>query len=966
MDTALLLGCSVLISLSVLIATLATRNVAIFKMSIRNLVRHPKNTAIVLVALLIGTAIVSGSLVSSSSLDYVVVRAAYDALGNVDETVVSNSLPFNYSVYSKLTADLELKNNTDGISPSLSGQAPSVDDVTSGIVSTNVTLVGLDFDRDVSFGTFTLLNNTQTNASDLTSGEVLINSKLARDLDAHVGDRLTIYYGSSGPSAKAYTFTIKHIAKDEGKALYGLNKNIFMTLGAAQTVFQTPGQINEIRVSNVGNAEDGAAQSAHVSTLVREGLHNTSGEFAVNLVKHDMLQSAAARGALFSNVLIMLATFSVLASATLIANVFFSFSEDRKSELGLARAIGMKKRQTTLLFLFEGVACAVIAAAIGSILGVGIGAGIIAVLNAVFSSESTSEGALALHYAPLNLLQAFLVCLIVTIAAIAASAYRIGKLTIVNAIYDVPASKEKNSRRFSLTGAVLLIVSLAAYSTIHDAVVLSVFVPALDVFGICLLASKFVTYRRAFTVAGIILVLYNGYLITSEAFSFSEASAVLAFTGHSTLFLMGIVLVVLLNSTVLLRGIARFLGRFTAFQPVLRPSIAYSLQKRATSAVGTTVLSLAIFFLVVGAVTATIYQPDINKQTGGYDIRATSSVPLSNLTMLQVQSNVPQLPNTQIALLNESQIEFYDGLYVTPSPSLLINDQSVNQTSEPGAVYGIDANFSTHAQYSFKSTLEGFNDSEAVWASLNNPYYAVVDSSYEYGANATAVKAGDLISLKVGNNTARFVVAGVLDEFYLHGVFLSKQQMAHYFPSAEGDRLFLIKSEAGMKPIELSYDLKKGYKAAGIDAFLIRDELRQMTQQYQMLFEFVATYLTLGFIVAISSVGVITTRSIRERRKEIGVLRAIGYNRRRIVRSLLLEATFATTLASIIGLSAGLVVSYAIYLSLNQALKTAFAVPVWTLLLIIGVVYVATTACTIGPARNISRSSPAEAIRRFE
>lgn len=966
MDTTLLLGCSVLIVLSVLIVTLSLRNVTIFKMSVRNLARHPKNTAIVLAGLLIGTAIISGSLVSSSSLDYVVVRTAYDALGSVDETVVSNGLPFNYSVYSTLTGNLELKNNTDGISPSISGQAPSVDDVTSGLVSTNVTLVGLDFDSDAPFGEFTLLNDTHTNASDVNSGEVLINSKLARDLDAHVGDRLTIYYGSSGPSVKGYTFTIKHIAKDEGKALYGLNKNIFMPLGAAQTVFQTPGQINEIRISNVGNAETGAAQSAHVAALVREGLHNASGEFAIKLVKQDLLQSATTRGALFSNMLIMLATFTVVASATLIVNVFFSLSEDRKTEFGLARAIGMKRNQVTLLFLFEGVVCAVIAAAIGSFLGVGIAAGTMNVLNAAFSSGSTSEGTLVLHYAPLSLLVAFLVSLIVTIVAIAGSAYRIGKLTIVSAIYDVQTSKKKKRRRFPLMGAFLLTAGLAAYSTMHHVVAVGVFIPVLVIFGICLLASKFVTYRLALTVGGAFLVLYNGYLITSGTFAFSEVSETLAFTARSMLFLVGVVLVALLNSTVLLRGIARFLGRFAAYKAVLRPSIAYSLQNRPIAAVGTTVLSLAIFFLVVGSVTATIYQPDINKQAGGYDIRATSSVPLSNLTLLQVQSNDPQLPTTQIALLNQSQIEFYDGLYVTPAPSLLINGQSVNQTSEQEAVYGIDANFSTHAQYSFKDTLERFNDSQEVWASLNNPYYAVVDSSYVYGANATAVKAGDLISLKADNSTARFIVAGVLDEFYLHGIFLSKQQMAQYFPAATGDKLFLIKSEVGVKPVELSYDLKKGYKAAGIDAVLVREELQRMTQQSQLLFEFVATYLSLGFIVAISSVGVITVRSTRQRRKEIGVLRAIGYSRRLIVRSLLLEVSFATTLASIIGLSAGLVVSYAIYLSLNQSLKTAFAVPVWSLLLIFGVVYLATAACTIGAAHNVSRSSPAEAIRYYE
>ena len=74
-----------------------------------------------------------------------------------------------------------------------------------------------------------------------------------------------------------------------------------------------------------------------------------------------------------------------------------------------------------------------------------------------------------------------------------------------------------------------------------------------------------------------------------------------------------------------------------------------------------------------------------------------------------------------------------------------------------------------------------------------------------------------------------------------------------------------------MKPIDLSYDLKKGYKIAGLNAFLIRDELLQMMRQTQLLFQLTATGLGLGLIVGMASVGVITWRSAIERRQEIGI-----------------------------------------------------------------------------------------------
>jgi putative ABC transport system permease protein len=367
-------------------------------------------------------------------------------------------------------------------------------------------------------------------------------------------------------------------------------------------------------------------------------------------------------------------------------------------------------------------------------------------------------------------------------------------------------------------------------------------------------------------------------------------------------------------------------------------------------------------------VTAAVYNPDIEKQTGGYDIRVTTTTPLANLTMLQVQSLTPgQSGTAPVALLNESEISYYDGLFTTNVTGMTINDQQLNnQGSGEGTIYGVDANFSKHSQYSFQDTLTGFNSSQDVWNALDNPRYVVVDSNYFYGANDTQVKAGDVVSVATANGTARKVVAGVLDEVYLHGIFMSKQQMLQYFPAITGDTLFLIKSESGMKPIDLSYDLKKGYKIAGINAYLIRDELLQTMRQTQFLFQLTATCLGLGLIIGMASVGVITSRSAIERRQEIGIMRAIGFTRRRVEKTLILEVLLAITLAVLVGLATGLAVSGAIYLSLNQSVKAPFTIPIAQLALVFAAVYLAAIICTIIPVRNASKISPAEAIRYVE
>jgi putative ABC transport system permease protein len=956
------------IALLLLFATLVARNKSIFTMGVRNIVRRPKSAAIIIGALLASTAIISGSLVASSSLSYSVVKQTYDALGNVDETIAVNGQPFNYSVFQHLGGNSTITNNTDGLSPSLYGGVPSVDDVTSGITSKGVTLVGLNFSLDAPFGEFTLINGTQTNASDLSASQVLINEKLAQDLNAHVGDRLAVYYGENASSAKAYTFTVKYIAKNEGKAQYELNENLFMQLTAAQAVFQHEGQINEIRVSNLGDAESGAAKSSNVSALLTHALQGSPQRFDINQVKQNMLDAAGVRGAQFLNLLVVLGTFSIITSAMLIVNVFVTLSEQRRSELGLARAFGMKRRHVILLFLSEGVTCALLAAAIGSILGIGIGAALINTLNAAVTGGSPAGASLVLHYDPTDLLIAFLTGLLVTITTLTFASYRISRLNIVRAIRNAENSEQgpRLRRGAPLLGVGLTVFGFAAYGLFPQSLAARVLAPTLIIFGLALVGLRAMKRAQILTLAGGALVLYNAGVLFSAS-GFSNFAATLTFTISGLLLVLGAVLMVLVNATFLLKLFSKPLAGRKASQALLRSSSAYCLQKRETLGIKVTILAFVIFLMIVALVIAAIYQPDIGKQTGGYDIRATSSTPLSNLTSLQVQSPPSeQPPSKPVALLNESDIEFYDGLFVANATGTTVNGQALYQQGPETNVYGVDANFSGHAQYNFKETVPGFNSSKEVWNLLNYPNYVIVDSSYSYGRNGTQINSGDAISFKTANGTARFLVAGVLDEFYLHGIFMSKQQMQHYFPQNRGDTLFLIKSGTGMKPIDLSYDLRKGYKAAGINAFLIRDEVLQMTTGSQQLFQLTATYLGLGLIVGLASVGVVTVRSTIERRQEIGIMRAIGFTRGLVVKSLLFEATFATTLAVAIGLSAGVVVSYAIYTNLNQTGKVPFTVPVIQVTLVLLIVYLAIAICTAIPARNVSRTLPAEAIRYVE
>jgi putative ABC transport system permease protein len=73
-------------------------------------------------------------------------------------------------------------------------------------------------------------------------------------------------------------------------------------------------------------------------------------------------------------------------------------------------------------------------------------------------------------------------------------------------------------------------------------------------------------------------------------------------------------------------------------------------------------------------------------------------------------------------------------------------------------------------------------------------------------------------------------------------------------------------------------------------------------QQY--VFNTFLGFLTVGLVVGVAALGVISTRAVVERRQQIGMLRALGFQRKMVGWVFLIESSFVALLG--IGLGAGL------------------------------------------------------------
>jgi putative ABC transport system permease protein len=207
-------------------------------------------------------------------------------------------------------------------------------------------------------------------------------------------------------------------------------------------------------------------------------------------------------------------------------------------------------------------------------------------------------------------------------------------------------------------------------------------------------------------------------------------------------------------------------------------------------------------------------------------------------------------------------------------------------------------------------------------------------------------------------------VIGVLDSKVstLMGFYASQETINAIYPTAVMTSFYMAladdtTSDAMAKQIEASL------LSNGVQSTSIQDELEDSQRQSAGFLKIVEGFMGLGLIVGIAAVGVISFRSVVERRQQIGVLRAIGFQRGLVSLSFLIETAFLVGVGVISGTSLGIVLARNLLRDDEQTAGAAFLVP-WSF---IGILMAATVAVALLmawiPSRQAARIAPAEALR---
>jgi len=393
--------------------------------------------------------------------------------------------------------------------------------------------------------------------------------------------------------------------------------------------------------------------------------------------------------------------------------------------------------------------------------------------------------------------------------------------------------------------------------------------------------------------------------------------------------------------------------RFALRRLALRLGLAYPLARRSRTGLTVAMYALVVFILTFITGISHMIGTQVDTATGhirgGFDV-VVGSTP-SNPIRASVLARQPDVARVAPLATRTAQVTTTG---ITPT---MWNVTAYDRRLVAGGAPALDDRGS-------------YPSDRAVWdAVLRDPSLVIADPMFgqQGGPPSFKIEPGQRIVLADPVTGARRVVhvaaIGYGDGLVGNGFMIGTRAARSLFGEELVPNRAFIALRPGTDADAWASTLQSRYYVNGAEAESIRSLTEEGFAVTTQIFQLFEGYLALGLVVGIAGLGVVMVRAVRERRREIGALRAIGFPSRVIGRSFAFEAAFIASEGTLLGVSLALVTLYNIVTNTKAMGDLVFSVPWVTLSALLVATILASLLATIGPALSATRIRPAVALR---
>jgi putative ABC transport system permease protein len=818
----------------------------LLKLSLKSALGHKARLGLMVMAIVLGVAFVSGSYVFTDTM-----KSAFDMLFEQQTSatiVVRAQVAFGSDIGRVPASVLPLVEKVPGV-----GQAAALIQGWAQPIDKNGKPIGTPGAPNLAFGytsSAAELNSLVLRHGTFPSkpGEVAFDVFAAEKYGFAIGDRVKILL-LSGTQEFTLVGTVGFGTADN---LLGATMTLF-DMAEAQKILGFPGAYSQISVVTSPGFDPGQVREAIAAALPP----GTEAVLASTTVEEGRKQVATAVG-YFNTLLLAFAGIGLFVGGFLIQNTYRIVVAQRTRELALLRAIGATSRQVMRLVLFE----AFMVGLVSSIVGVGAGVLLAAGLRALFGVFGIDFPQGALTVVPRTIVVGIVVGVVVTVASAIFPARRASKVAPVAAMQEQEQTTSRSMRPRVIWGT-------------------------------------------ATTLVGVGLVLLGLLGHFGNRLAITGIGAAVSFVGVSVL----AALAVKPFGTAVGSPLPRLLGvpgRLAQQNALRKP-------RRTSATASALMIGVALVTVVATLVSSAKYSIEgtVRREViAQYEVQPVAAAnPMAAGVSSELAKRIRGLPEVATAST------YRMGEWRDPAEG----------AQDPGAG---GASVAPQAGVRYLIGMDPDMDQVVRLKVSSGDFKSLIGDTVMLGktyADSKGMSVGSSLAVEYpsGKRVELRVVAIYEAQLFQADVVIPMNAFSANY-DIDFDQMVIIGLAAGVDPVAARPALEKvvaDYPNAELND--TEQYIEKVGSQLDLLLNMMTGMLAMAIVIALLGIANTLALSIMERRREIGLLRAVGMTRRQVRRMVRWEAVLIALFGAVIGLFVGVLLGVAVVIAVGGGLVVA-------------------------------------------